>query len=112
MTAVEAAAPVSLTASIKRLATGAATPVDLVGESLARIEALEPGLRAWVSVDADGALAAAHALADTPEGSRGALWGMPAGVKDIIDVAGMRTGCGSAIFDQAAPATADRKSVV
>ncbi|GAA4371235.1 amidase [Paeniglutamicibacter cryotolerans] len=107
MRAVEAAAPVSLAASIQRLAAGVATPLDLVGESLARIEALEPELRAWVSVDADGALAAAHALADAPEGSRGPLWGTPAGVKDIIDVAGMRTGCGSAIFDHAAPATDD-----
>ncbi|MDO2934426.1 amidase [Paeniglutamicibacter sulfureus] len=107
MTAVEAAAPVSLAASIQRLATGVATPLDLVGESLARIEALDPELRAWVSVDADSAIAAAHGLTDIPEGSRGALWGTPAGVKDIIDVAGMRTGCGSAIFDQAPPASAD-----
>lgn len=111
MTAVEAAAPVSLEASIKRLATGAATPLDLVGESLARIEALEPELRAWVSIDADSALAAAHAVTEQPEGSRGALWGMPAGVKDIIDVAGMRTGCGSAIFEKAPPATADAACV-
>ncbi|MFL4473415.1 amidase [Paeniglutamicibacter sp. MACA_103] len=111
MTAVEAAAPVSLAASIQRLATGVATPLDLIGESLARIEALEPELRAWVSVDADSALAAAHKLADAPKGSRGALWGTPAGVKDIIDVAGMRTGCGSPIFDQAPPATADAACV-
>lgn len=111
MTAVEAAAPVSLAASIRRLATGAATPLDLVSDSLARIEALEPELKAWVSIDAEGALAAAHALADAPKESWGPLWGTPAGVKDIIDVAGMRTGCGSVIFDQAAPATADAACV-
>lgn len=111
MTIVKAAGPVSLRSSIERLATGAATPPDLVRESLARITELDPELMAWVSIDAASALSTAHSLADNTEEPRGALWGIPVGVKDIIDVAGTRTGCGSAIFDTAPPATADAACV-
>ena len=85
----------SLTALVRQLESGDATPTDLVRTCLDRIEALEPRIRAWVSFDADGALAAAEALGRAPV--RGLLWGIPAGVKDIIDVAGVPSGCGSTV---------------
>ncbi|MFJ9582385.1 amidase [Streptomyces acidicola] len=60
-----------------------------VEEALRRLEQTEPGIRAWVRVDADGARAAAESE------SSGPLRGVPFGVKDIIDVAGLPTECGS-----------------
>jgi Asp-tRNA(Asn)/Glu-tRNA(Gln) amidotransferase A subunit family amidase len=62
-----------------------------VEEALRRLERTEPELRAWVRVDADGARAAA------PLAPEGPLHGMPFGVKDIIDVAGLPTECGSVL---------------
>lgn len=65
------------------------TRADAVEEALRRLERTEPALRAWVRVDAAGARAAAG---QAPEGP---LQGVPFGVKDIIDVAGLPTECGS-----------------
>ncbi|MFD4507367.1 amidase [Streptomyces sp. NPDC058457] len=60
-----------------------------VEDALRRLEQTEPEIRAWVRVDAEGARAAAPSAPDGP------LHGMPFGVKDIIDVAGLPTECGS-----------------
>ncbi|MER5789290.1 amidase [Streptomyces sp. NPDC001980] len=60
-----------------------------VEEALRRQEQTEPDIRAWVRVDAEGARAGAL---NAPAGP---LHGMPFGVKDIIDVAGLPTECGS-----------------
>jgi len=46
-----------------------------------------------------------HARAQEPKG--GPLYGMPVAVKDLIDVAGLPTVCGSAVLAGAPPATAD-----
>ncbi|WP_210587654.1 amidase [Streptomyces sp. GESEQ-35] len=62
-----------------------------VEDALVRLEQTEPEIRAWVRVDADGASAAARQVADGP------LHGLPFGVKDIIDVAGLPTECGSVL---------------
>jgi aspartyl-tRNA(Asn)/glutamyl-tRNA(Gln) amidotransferase subunit A len=53
------------------------------------LDRIDPALGAFITVDADGALRAAH---DAP---RGRLAGIPIAVKDLIDVAGMRTTYGS-----------------
>ena len=42
---------------------------------------------------------------------RGALHGIPVGIKDIFDVAGVPTRCGSRLRDDAAPAAADAPAV-
>jgi aspartyl-tRNA(Asn)/glutamyl-tRNA(Gln) amidotransferase subunit A len=63
------------------------SPLDLVGQVLRRIEREDPVLRAWVHVDAEGALAAARAA----NARQGPLAGVPFGVKDVIDVRGMPT---------------------
>ena len=65
-------------------------------ECLARIEALDGRIGAWEHVDAAGALKRAREL-DTAV-VKGVLHGMPIGVKDIIDVAGMPTRCGTPIY--------------
>ncbi|GGN39332.1 amidase [Streptomyces fuscichromogenes] len=67
------------------------TGASAVEEALNRLEKTEEEIRAWVRVDAEGARAAAERTAGGP------LKGMPFGVKDIIDVAGLPTECGSAL---------------
>jgi Asp-tRNA(Asn)/Glu-tRNA(Gln) amidotransferase A subunit family amidase len=64
---------------------------------LANIDRHEDVVRAWVVVDRDGARAEARRLdAELAEGCvRGPLHGVPIGVKDIIDVAGLPTGAGA-----------------
>jgi Asp-tRNA(Asn)/Glu-tRNA(Gln) amidotransferase A subunit family amidase len=70
---------------------GALSPVDLVDACLARIERHEKTVRAWVHVDETGARAAAREAAARAGRAAGPLHGVPVGVKDIIDVAGMPT---------------------
>jgi len=70
---------------------------DLVEHCLERIEQLEPDVHAWVAVDAMGARREATSLDDLQREGEwvGPLHGIPIGIKDIIDVAGCPTKCGS-----------------
>ena len=70
----------------------------MTAAALARIEATESQIHAWVSVDAQRALAAARAAEHELRTGidRGPMHGIPVGVKDIIDVVGFPTRCGSA----------------
>ncbi len=103
LTATEAAAGIR---------SGKISPVDLVEACLARIEHLEPTLKAWVAVDADGARRAARdCLADAQAGrSRGPLHGVPVGLKDIFHARGFVTTAGAAPFFHERP-DADAASV-
>ena len=89
------------------------SPVEVTRAVLERIEMTEPSLHAWVLVDSDGALAAAaEAERELESGKdRGPLHGVPVGIKDIFDVAGWPTRCGSASRDDAPPAAANSPSV-
>lgn len=53
--------------------------------AFARIEALEPTLRAFVALDRDGALARGAALDRLPPAAWGPLHGLPFAVKEVID---------------------------
>jgi Asp-tRNA(Asn)/Glu-tRNA(Gln) amidotransferase A subunit family amidase len=79
---------------------GHVTAVDLVEKALERIDALDEQVRAWVCLDREAARrTAAERDADARAGRfRGALHGIPVGVKDIFDVAGMVTTAGAAPF--------------
>ncbi|GAA2898519.1 amidase [Pseudonocardia halophobica] len=90
-------APWSLRGLVADLAAGRTTPAAAAERSRERIAGTEPELRAWVVPPAE---------APTDEGS-GPLGGIPLGVKDIIDVAGLPTRCGSSLRADAAPAGAD-----
>lgn len=83
-----------------RIAARVLSPVDIVRDALDRIAALDPMLRAYVTVDAEGALAAAHtAEAEIGRaGPRGPLHGIPIAVKDNVAVAGLPTTNGSPLM--------------
>lgn len=83
----------------RQLAVGEITALALTEQALAAIDAREPIVRAWVTIDRDGALAAAAAAdSDRANGEpRGLLDGIPFGIKDIIDVAGLPTSGGSVV---------------
>src|SRR5262245_3370767 len=76
---------------------GLLRPSDLVEHCLARIEQLEPDIHAWVSIDTAGARREAKRLdaLQAEEEWLSPLHGIPIGIKDIIDVAGWPTKCGS-----------------
>lgn len=67
------------------------TPLELVDALIARIDRLDPLLHSFVYVDRAGARAAAT----DPTRPRGPLYGIPVGIKDVIDVCGVATTCHS-----------------
>jgi aspartyl-tRNA(Asn)/glutamyl-tRNA(Gln) amidotransferase subunit A len=91
MTAAEAA---------QAIAARKLSPVELMAALLQRIGRLDPKLNVFIRLDADSAMDAARAAeAEIASGrSRGPLHGVPVGIKDIIDVAGLPTTCHSKIL--------------
>ena len=89
-----------------QLRSGATTSVELTRSALDGIDRVNDRLGAFVMVDRDGALSAAEAADALLRSGRdaGLLTGIPVGVKDIIDMAGLPTQCGSPAFtDRARP---------
>jgi Asp-tRNA(Asn)/Glu-tRNA(Gln) amidotransferase A subunit family amidase len=86
----------------RALATRELSVATLAGALIERSQALDPVLHAWASFDADAARERARALDRLPV--RGPLFGVPLGVKDIIDTAGMATAYGSPIYAGHVPA--------
>jgi amidase len=84
----------------KRIRDGEITSRELVEASLARIEALEPGLNAFTHLDPDGALAAADQVRP---GDGRPFAGVPIAIKDTAEVAGWPYNLGSALFGDFAP---------
>ena len=66
------------------------SPVELVGECLARIERLEPKLQAFVSVNAANARLAAEAADKAIRSGHavGPLHGVPIAIKDLVEIEG------------------------
>lgn len=81
------------------------SPVELARECLERIEALNPSLNAFITVTADLALEQARiAEQEILRGNwRGPLHGIPIGLKDLIDTAGIRTTAASALYKDRIP---------
>jgi amidase len=80
--------------------------VEIVSALLARIDAFEPRLNAFLRVMGDTALAdAARADGELSRGQwRGPMHGVPIGIKDLIDVAGAPTTSGTEIMKDRVPA--------
>ena len=84
----------SLAEASRRIAAKTLSPSELLDDCLARIAEVEPRLNACIRVMEDDARAAARALDN--EAPRSPLHGIPIGVKDIIDIAGLPSTCHSA----------------
>jgi Asp-tRNA(Asn)/Glu-tRNA(Gln) amidotransferase A subunit family amidase len=99
-TVVELAADVS---------AGRRSARELVDAALQRIEELDARVNAFVALDDEGARAAAASIdARVAAGEDvGPLAGIPIGVKDLEDAAGLPTSRGSAVFADGGPATKD-----
>ena len=87
-------------ASLKDLAAalraGTLSSVELTTLFLDRIDALNPSLNAFITVDREGALAAARAAdARIAAGTAGPLTGIPLAHKDVFCTEGLRTTCAS-----------------
>jgi aspartyl-tRNA(Asn)/glutamyl-tRNA(Gln) amidotransferase subunit A len=89
--------------------TGATTALAVTEAALARIERLDPLLRAFTDVTAERARARASAIdAERAAGQPpGALAGVPFAVKNLFDVKGLATRAGSKINRERPPAGRD-----
>jgi len=88
--------------ALQRLSRRELSAEELTRQCLARIAEREPVVQAWESLDAEAALAEARridALRDRPP-----LFGLPVGVKDLIDTADFPTAYGSPIHRGHRPA--------
>ena len=83
------------------------SPVEVMRATLARIEASQPILNAFITVAAEQAMEAARAAeaAVMCGAPLGPLHGVPLAVKDLVPTAGIRTTWGSLIFKDHVPDT-------
>ena len=81
------------------------SPVEVIDAHLARIEATEPVLNSFITLLPEEARAAARrAESDIQRGNyKGPLHGIPVGLKDLFNTAGVRTTSGSKLFDNFIP---------
>lgn len=88
-----------------RLRSRELSPVEVTDAYLARIEALNPSLNAYLTVMADEARQQARqAEAEVGAGAwKGPLHGVPLGIKDLLDVAGAPNTMGSKILRDNVP---------
>ncbi len=81
------------------------SPVTLAQSLLERIDALDPSLRAWVTIDREEVLGTARELELELDrtGPRGPIHGVPVGLKDIFYTEGMKTTACSPIYAEFVP---------
>ncbi len=95
--------------AVAQISQGKLKPSALMQAYVARITELEPTVGAFATLDTESALKQARALDDQP--ASGLLFGVPLGVKDLIDTVDMPTTYGSAIYPHHQP-VADAVCVV
>lgn len=95
--------------AVTLLAKGEVTPLELIDAALARIEAVEPAVNALPTLCVERARDHAKRLMARRDllagGARGWLAGLPVAIKDLTDVAGVRTTYGSPIYADHVPET-------
>jgi amidase len=88
------------------LTSGEVSPLDLVDAAAERINTTDNQINALPTLCLDRARAHARAIMDGKQ-SRGLLGGLPIAVKDLNDVAGVRTTYGSPIYADHIPQRSD-----
>src|SRR5580658_2910241 len=103
----------TLAAAAEQIRTRQRSPLELTSACLARIERLNPTLNAFITVTPELALAQAQqAETEIMAGHwRGPVHGIPIGLKDLVDTAGVRTTAASNQFRDRVPAAEDAVSV-
>jgi Asp-tRNA(Asn)/Glu-tRNA(Gln) amidotransferase A subunit family amidase len=91
----------------RRIGAKQLSPVELLNSCFARIDAVNRPLNAIVAQDRDQAMIEARAAEQAVMQGRplGALHGLPVGIKDLTDTAGLRTTYGSLVFKDQIPKT-------
>jgi aspartyl-tRNA(Asn)/glutamyl-tRNA(Gln) amidotransferase subunit A len=81
------------------------TPLELTEACLASIKTWNPKINGWITVMRDQASAQAKMLGEEQSAGkfRGPLHGIPIGLKDNIDTAGVRTTAASQLFENRVP---------
>jgi amidase len=92
---------------VAKLKSGAVTPLDCLAALKTRIAEVNPAVNALVTLCFDRAEAQAKALMAKPVEMRGLLAGLPIPIKDLTDVAGVRSTQGSRIFADRIAETSD-----
>ena len=104
--------PFTIRAAGRLLARRRLSPLELVNDSLARIEAGNERLGAFITVTADSARAAAvKAERKLRAGRGGPLTGIPISVKDLIVTIDARTTLGSRVIPDGLPAGPDAPAI-
>ena len=105
--------PGSLRSLASQIRDGTLLPLTLAERYLERIAQVQPLAQPWREVDAAGYLDQARLCTEQAKDGHflGPLHGIPVGIKDIIDVAGLPTRCNSLARQNEAPAAADAEIV-
>lgn len=95
--------------AVARLGSGEITPLDLIDAAAARIAETDAAVNAMPTLCLERARDRAKALMSAPPPAPGAdyLHGLPIAVKDLTDVAGVRTTYGSPIYADNIPEASD-----
>jgi aspartyl-tRNA(Asn)/glutamyl-tRNA(Gln) amidotransferase subunit A len=95
----------SLVDAASSIRSGSLSPLDYVQGLLSRVDAVEPRVHAWTTIDRDAVLAEARQLEleAREKKFRGPLHGIPVGIKDIFYTKDLRTTIGTTAFADFVP---------
>jgi aspartyl-tRNA(Asn)/glutamyl-tRNA(Gln) amidotransferase subunit A len=95
----------SVVEAANSIRNGYLSPVDYIQGLLERVDAVEPRVKAWTTIDRDAVLADARQLELEAQKKqfRGPLHGIPVGIKDIFYTKNLRTTVGTTAFADFVP---------
>ena len=97
----------SATEAVARLRRNEISPLELIDAAESRVRAVDGAVNALPTLCFDRARREADKLLKRPVAERGPLCGLPVPIKDLINVAGVRSTQGSPIFANNVPAKSD-----
>lgn len=100
MMKITALSAVQMQAGLRR---GDMSCTDVLQAHLDQIDARNPQINAFVTLCADQAMDQARKLDQTPRSAWGPLAGLPVGIKDVTETAGIRTTFGSKLLEGNVP---------